>query len=135
MTSRSRRAGTVAIRRRLDVEHLQRCQALHLTSGHHMRELIQAQDASHESSIRLALEAGGIEAFDRPSHFGIDGSPYARIFVVHDRDYQRAAGLVAHLQRTPIGPIPREWRVRLAQLLAVIAIAAALAALIRGGGG
>jgi hypothetical protein len=104
-------------------------------SDYDMRELIQANDASHEASIRLALDAAGIEAVVQgPNPFGIDGASLARVFVVHDRDYERAAELVARLQYTPVGPIPREWRMRLVRLLALVAIVVIVAEALRGCG-
>lgn len=95
-----------------------------------MRELIQPLDASHEASIRLALEAAGIDAVVQPTSFGFDGAPLARVYVVHDRDFARAAQVVAHLQRT-IDPVPIAWRLRLLQVVAVVAFIVILVRLFR----
>jgi len=90
-----------------------------------MRELTRVQDLSHEASIRVALGAAGIEAvFDRP--FAARAPAQSRSFV-HDRDYDRAAALVATLQRTPVIE-STDRRFQLARLWAVMILVVGFAA-------
>ena len=90
-----------------------------------MRELARGGDLSYEASIRVALEGAGIATvFERP--YAARAPAVWRCFVVHDRDYERAAALVANLQRTPLIE-PTDRRFQLARVCALILLVIALA--------
>jgi hypothetical protein len=63
-----------------------------------MRELIEARDATHELSIRLALDAAGIKAVCEHRRW----MP-PRFLLEHDEDFARASSIVRSLQVTPTG--------------------------------
>ena len=66
-----------------------------------MRELIEANDATHELSIRMALDAAGIEAVCEHRR-----RMRPRFLLVHDEDFARASSIVRALQDTPVDYLP-----------------------------
>ena len=66
-----------------------------------MRELLVSRDESYALSVKIALDAAGIPSSQVRRNF--DDAPMARgttLFLVPERDYERARTVVASLQDT-----------------------------------
>src|SRR3954468_24661299 len=79
------------------------------TNGDQLRELCRPDGESHEDSIRIALEAAGIQgSYRRSLQFGDSARVYVR-----QQDYDRAKQAISELQSTPVFNAPGNKYVRI----------------------
>jgi hypothetical protein len=76
-----------------------------------MKELLQTHSVSFAESIKIALEADGIEAvlLDEQSASALSFAGRIRIAVARDADYERAMQIIREFEPAPGPPLP-SWR-------------------------
>ena len=78
-----------------------------------MKNLLQTHEVSWAHSVRLALEAEGIEAVildeQAPGYLSFAGR--TRVAVLHDRDFERAQDVLRKMAPPPM-QVPRSWRIQ-----------------------
>jgi hypothetical protein len=76
-----------------------------------MKELLQTHSISFAESIRIALEADGIEVvlLDEQSASALSFAGRIRIAVARDADYERAMQIIHEFEPAPAPPLP-SWK-------------------------